>query len=200
MPLQALRREPIAMHTHAMDNLRFIRDTMERAGAFTAVPGWGGVGVGISAVIAAAAAHLQSGIERWFAVWFVEALVAVAIGGWALERKGRRNSQSLFSAPGRKFALSFTPPLVVGALLTGVLFRAGSVNLIPGIWLCLYGTGVITGGAFSVRIVPVMGGLFVALGMAAFVSPASYGNLYLALGFGALHIIFGSVIARRYGG
>jgi hypothetical protein len=195
------KAEPIALHSQAMDNLRFIRDTMERAGSFTGVPGWGGVAMGISALAAATIAGLQHpNVEHWLLVWVLEAIVALAIGGFAIEMKARSVHMSIFSAPGRKFALSFCPPLIVGALLTLVLYRSGVSYLIPGMWLCLYGTGIVSGGAFSVRIVPVMGMGFLALGCAAFFSPPMWNDAYLAAGFGGLHILFGMIIARRYGG
>lgn len=198
--LRAESREPIGIHTHALDNLRYIRDTMERAGAFTGVPGWGGVAMGVSALAAGAIASRQTSAFAWIVTWLMEGLVALAIGGLTMERKARSVNLSLFSIPGRKFALSFAPPVVVGALLTLAFYRSGSTAMIPGMWLSLYGTGVIAGGSFSVRIVPVMGAAFVALGAAALFSPASWGDLYLAGGFGVLHILFGIVIARRYGG
>jgi len=198
--LRAVPHEPVALHSRAMDNLRFIRDTMERAGSFTGVPGWGGVAMGASALAAAALASLQPTTERWFLIWFVEALVAFAIGGVALERKARTANLSLFSPPGRKFVLSFAPPLLVGALFTFVFFRAGVTALIPGMWLCLYGTGILTGGAFSVRVVPAMGLSFLSIGCLSFFFPPWWRDVFLAVGFGVLHIVFGFVIARRYGG
>jgi hypothetical protein len=106
----------------------------------------------------------------------------------------------LLSGPGRKFVLSFTPSVVVGAVLTAVLFRAGLVSVLPGLWLMLYGTGVIAGGAFSVRIVPVMGLCFILIGIAALVAPAAWDDALLAVAFGGLHIGFGVAIARRHGG
>jgi hypothetical protein len=107
---------------------------------------------------------------------------------------------SLLSGPGRKFALSLSPPLVAGALLTAVLYRAQVVELIPGMWLLLYGVGIVTGGAFSVKIVPVMGLGFMLVGAAALFCPAAWGNSLMAAGFGGLHLIFGIIIARRHGG
>lgn len=197
--LTAVTPKPLEMHTHAIDNLRFIRDTMERAGTFTGVPGWGGVAMGVSALAASVLAAAQPSLQLWFTVWLGEALLALVIGAVALERKARTTGSSLMSPTGRKFALSFVPPLVVGALFTIVLARSGSASLIPGMWLCMYGTGILTGGAFSVRIVPAMGAGFIAIGTAAFFLPG-WGDVLLGLGFGGLHILFGMIIARRYGG
>ena len=197
--IHAIPAEPLSLHTHAMDNLRFIRETMERAGPFTGVPGWGGVAMGASAILAAAIGHPQ-GPNGWLVTWLLEAVIAFAIGGFAMERKARTAHTSLFSPPGRKFVLSFAPPLLMGALVTLVLYRAGVPALVPGMWLCLYGTGIVTGGAFSIRIVPVMGLAFVILGGCAFFCPPIWNDAFLAAGFGGLHILFGVVIARRYGG
>jgi len=183
-----------------MENIRFIRETMERSTAFTAVPGKGGVAMGITALIAAGIAPRTTTAEMWLATWVVEALVALAIGGWAMSRKARTANVPILSGPGRKFALSLSPPLLAGTLLTVALFRLGLVSTLPGTWLLLYGAGVVTGGAFSVKVVPLMGVCLMALGTAALFSPASWGNAFMAAGFGGVHIIFGALIARRHGG
>jgi hypothetical protein len=182
-----------------MDNLSFIRDTMERATAFTAVPGWGAVGMGATALLAAAVAGSQSDAPRWFGVWMAEAVVAAAIGATTAVRKARSAHTAVLSRPARRFLLSYVPPIVVGALLTIVLYRAGLWSALPGMWLLLYGTGVVTGGAFSVRVVPLMGLCFMVAGGAALLTPA-WGTLWMAIGFGVLHVVFGSIIARRHGG
>jgi hypothetical protein len=192
--------EPPALHARAMDNLAFIRETMENAGAFTAVSGWGMVAVGAVALLAAAAAASRQSPLAWLAIWLVAATLAMLVSAWAIGRKAARARMPLLSGPGRKFVLSFTPSVVVGGVLTAVLFRAGFVSVLPGLWLMLYGTGVIAGGAFSVRIVPVMGLCFILCGMAALVTPPGWNDALLALGFGGLHIVFGTAIARRHGG
>lgn len=191
---------PAALHDRAMDNLSFIRSAMERAGTFTAVPGWGGVAMGGSALLAASLAATRSTTHEWLVVWLAEAVVGSAIGGMAMRRKARRIGAPMFGRQGRRFFLSYAPPIIVGALLTAVLYRGGLASALPGTWLLCYGTGVVTGGAFSVRIVPVMGLCFMALGTLALAGPAPWGNWLLAAGFGGLHIIFGALIARRYGG
>jgi hypothetical protein len=193
--------KPVALDDRARDNLRFIRETMERASSFTAVPGWGGVAMGITAAGAAVvASRQQAGSAAWLFTWFAEASVAFAIAAWSMTSKARHANVPLLAGPGRKFALSFAPPMFTGALLTVILFHAGFIGAIPGVWLLLYGTGVLTGGAFSIRIVPLMGLCFMVLGAVALFCPATWGNALLGAGFGGLHIIFGAVIARNYGG
>jgi hypothetical protein len=173
---------------------------MERAGSFTAVSGWGQVVIGVTGILAAWLASAQGSPELWLATWSVAAVVSVAIGVLTTAMKARAAKMPLLTGPGRKFMLSLAPPLVAGAVLTVVLFQAGSVAVLPGVWLLLFGVGILTAGAFSVPVVPVMGLTFMALGTAALFSPAAWGDAYMALGFGGLHMFFGTLIARRYGG
>jgi hypothetical protein len=191
---------PPALHDRAMDNLRFIREAMERASSFTAVPGWGQFAIGATALAAAWLASVQARQGSWIRVWLVEAILSLFIAGWAMSRKARAAQTPLLSSPGRKLVINFSPPMFVGALLTVVLYRAGLRDVLPGMWLPLYGTGVVTGGAFSVKPVPVMGLCFLLLGALALFCPPSWGDALMAAGFGGLHIIFGLHIARRYGG
>ncbi|MEP6714366.1 MAG: hypothetical protein ABJC09_02255 [Terriglobia bacterium] len=199
-PIRPEPSEPLGLHTQAMDNLRFIRNTIESAGSFTAVPGVGGILMGATALFAAFAAHLSKSPRAWLAIWSGEALLAVAIGLAFSYRKAARNSSTLLSRPFRRFALAMMPSVFVGALLTTVLYRAGSPGMMPALWLLLYGAGVSSSGAFSVRVVPIMGISFLALGAVAAFSPASWADALMAAGFGGLHIVFGFLIARNYGG
>jgi len=194
------QEEPPALHTRAMDNLQYIRETMERATAFTAISGWGLVAIGVSGLAAGSLAAQQKNLKNWMTIWIAEAVVALLIAGWAMDRKARATKTALLSGPGRKVAFSLSPPLVAGTILSFVLYRSGSTTAIPGLWLLLYGTGVITGGMFSVTVVPIMGLGFMALGAAALFAPAAFADWFMAAGFGGLHIVFGVIIARRYGG
>ncbi len=184
----------------AEDQIRFIRDTMERASTFTAVPGLGGVAMGSIALATAAVSLGAKTQEQWLGTWLAGACFAIALGLAAMARKARRTHTDLFSGPGRRFLLMLVPPLGAGAVLTLALERGGLVPLLPGVWLLLYGTAIVTGGAHAIRLVLVMGALFMLLGCAALSSPAAWGTAYLAAGFGALHIGFGVAIARRHGG
>ena len=199
-PLRKSGEEPAQLHSHAMDNLRFIRETMENASSFTAVPGWGGVAMGVSALVAAVVASRAATPEGWLTVWIADALFALAIGGWAMARKARGAGVRVSQGAGRRFVLSLSPPLVAAVALTGVLYNAGQPEAIAGTWLLLYGAGVVTGGAFSVRTVPVMGLCFMSLGVVSLIAPPSWANATMAAGFGGLHLVFGAIIIRRYGG
>jgi hypothetical protein len=198
-----LTMEPIRLvplHDRAMDNLRYIRETMERATPFTGISGRGEMAIGATALLASLIAARQSTFNSWLAVWLAEGLISVLIAGWSMDRKARGVQMPLVSGPGRKAVFSLSPPLIAGALLTIVLVRAGMTNATPGVWLLLYGTGVITGGMFSVRAVPAMGLCFMALGALALFSPPTFANWFMAVGFGGLHVLFGAIIVRKYGG
>jgi hypothetical protein len=191
---------PLDLRERAMDNLRYIRETMERAGSFTAVSGWGQVVIGVTGLLAAWLAARQPSVEDWLATWSVAAVVSVLVGVLTTAMKARSARMPLLSGPGRKFSLSLAPPMVAGAVLTVVLFRAEMAGLLPGMWMMLYGAGIITAGAFSVSAVPVMGLCFMLFGTAALFSPAAWSDAWMAAAFGGLHVVFGILIARRHGG
>lgn len=190
----------VSINERAIENLRYIRDTMERAGSFTAVPGWGGILMGFSALLTAAVSNGLPTKELWFAAWIGEAILALAIGGWAMVQKAKAVKSPILYGPGRKFALSLCPAMIAGGVITLVLYRQEMFALMPGVWLLLYGVAVVAGGAFSVRVVPIMGVCFMALGVFALFAPLPFANWFMAVGFGGLQIGFGAVIARRYGG
>ena len=198
----AMPRTVERIHAHAADDLRFIREAMSRAAEFTAVPGWGGVAMGATALVAAAISGPPDNSLRWILIWFADAAIAVTIGIAAIVQKARRTGTPLVSrsAPAYRFALACTPPLVAGMILTPVFASLDLAARLPACWLLLYGTAIATGGAFSVRIVPLMGVSFMALGTVAFAAPAAWGHYFLAAGFGGFHVVFGLIIARSYGG
>ncbi len=205
-PIRLHEEDPPALHEHAMADLRYIRRAMEEAGTLTVLPGWGMVLVGLTAVAAAWLAARETDAGAWLATWLLEAALAFAIAAVSLGYKTRGRpfaglaAHPLLSGPGRRFALSFAPPLAAGGLLTLVLFRLGMTGVLPGLWLLLYGAAVASGGAYSVRIVPVMGACFMLAGTAALFAPLAWRDAVLAAGFGGLHLVFGLVIARRHGG
>jgi hypothetical protein len=173
---------------------------MERSASFTAVPGWGQVVLGLTALTAAGLAARQSTPSAWLKIWLVEGVLAAIIAFISIRQKANRRGLPIFTGPGRRVAFGLFPPLIAGALLTFLLQRAGLNSALAPAWLLLYGAGIITGGAYSVSIVPVMGLCFMATGTLAVVAPAAWANWFLATGFGGLHIIFGFLIARRHGG
>lgn len=194
------RGEPVNIGDKAIDNLKFIRETMERSAHFTAIPGCGGALMGVTAIGAAIIANNQPTVREWLITWLVEAILAFGIGMFAMWQKAKTAGDSLASAPARKFALAFAPPLVAGVVLTLLFYYRNFFAFLPTVWLTLYGTAIVTGGAYSVRIVPIVGWLFIALGLVSVFVDARSGNLLMGLGFGVLQIVFGLIVARRYGG
>lgn len=194
------RPEPVSLHHHAMDNLRYIRETIERAGSFTAVPGIGGMLMGSTALAAAWIASHQTAGSAWLTIWLIEAVLAAVIGIAGAAIKSRQARLPVVSGPGRKCVAGFAPAMLAGTLLTAVLYRQGLTALLPGIWMLLYGAGVVSGGGASVRIVPLMGACFMLSGAAVLLWPVLPADVALACGFGGLHILFGAVIAVKYGG
>ena len=192
-------RPGLTLHERAAENLRYIRETMERATSFTAISGSGYVVVGLTAIAATLIASGQPTQERWFAVWVAELLLAGMLSVGMTARKARALGVPLRSHTGRKLILAFSPPMAVGAVLTLAMWLSDSYGLLPGIWLSLYGAGVMTGGAYSVRAIPLMGAAFIGLGTLALLAP-SMGDVLLGVGLGGLHIIFGVLVWRRYGG
>ena len=183
----------------AAEDLRFIRHVMERANRFHAVPGIGLVVMGTTAL---AAAGLATAVTetRWLAVWVADAVLAVAVGLFTMYRKARSVKLPVASPSGQAFLLSFAPPIAAGIVVTVAFAVNGVTDLLPGMWLILYGLAAVTGGAFSVRAVSVMGAGFLLLGGIALLAPAHWGNLCMAAGFGGLHLAFGAYIARCHGG
>lgn len=193
--------EPVNISDKAIDNLRYIRETMERSTHFTAVPGYGGILMGVTAIAAAYIAGIQVDFRAWQMTWLAEAVLAFVIGLFATWQKSKIAKTPLMSAPAKKFALGFIPPLICGAVLTFALLRLGTdKNMIVGVWLMLYGAAVVCGGMFSVKAVSIMGWIFMLFGAVAFFIPAMYSDWLMALGFGLLHIVFGTVFAWKYGG
>jgi hypothetical protein len=192
--------DPAPIHEHALSNLRYIREAMERASAFTSIPGWGGVAIGLVGIATAVYAHPLAGTRSWLLVWLGCAAVAGSIAGITMILKARRAHVSLFDGPARRFFISYFAPIVAGAALTYLLGHLGLYAVLPAAWLLLYGASFISSGAYSIPVVPVMGVCFMVLGVVACFVPPAAGNALLGVGFGGVHVGFGVVIARRYGG
>jgi hypothetical protein len=192
-------RTALALHERAVADLRFIRRTMEGAAAFTTLSGAGLVAIGLTALGAGLLAGSSPG-PAWLRVWLVEAALAVVLGVLTTVWKTRSAGLPLLAGPLRKFGLALAAPSVVGAALTLALARGGLHGVLPGVWLMLYGSGLLAGGAFSIRLVPCMGACFLGLGVITTLAPPALGPIGLLLGFGGLHVAFGVLVVRGHGG
>ncbi len=211
-PLRQSPADPPALHDRAIQDLSFIRRTMEGAASFTDVPGWGLVLVGLTAILAAPVAKVQESAGQWLRVWLLEAVLAATIGGIGIWRKMRRRPRAdgapVFSAPARKFFFGFWPAMLAGAALTFAVIDPSRIwqpysivpRVLPGLWLLLYGVAITTAGAYSVRAVPMMGLGLMGFGLVALLVPSVSSTVLLALGFGVWQVAFGIWIARRHGG
>ena len=193
-------RQPHSFGGHAADDLTFIRSTMERSSRFTAIPGAGAVVVGIIALIAAGVGAKQPTPDRWLATWLAAAFVAATVGLLAMTRKAHRAGMTLIGKSARKFAFGMAAPWIAGAAITYELWTVRDFAVMAPVWLLLYGVGALTGGLFSVPVVRSIGFCFMAAGIAAILMPPDWGNVWLAIGFGGLHIGSGVYIARNLGG
>lgn len=200
---------PIPLHGRAEDNLSFIREAMTRSSSFTAVPGWGMVAMGVIALFGAWVAAVQQSLDWWVNTWGAVAVVACSVGVAFMLVKAKRNRASLFSGPGRRFLLSFSPSIAAGIILSELFYRQHLDHLMPTTWLMLYGIAVMNGGAYSVKPVPLTGLCFLVLGVASAFLPLEsvtvvgsflLRDAILALGFGGLHIVLGIIVATKYGG
>lgn len=190
----------VALNERAIESLEFIRTTMARSAPFTAVSGAGGIAMGVLALIAAALARSSSSNEQWLTIWVASAAVAVPMGLVLMRIKARRHDLALWSAAGRRFAQGFVPAIAAGAMLTFALVRVEAIDLVPAVWLLLYGAGVLAGSSSSVPVLAWLGALFMVLGLVSVFTPPTWRDLWLAAGFGVLQIGFGAYIARNHGG
>jgi hypothetical protein len=189
----------VALHHHALGTLNYIRASIDAAGTFS-VPGSAGIAMGTAGVAATFLASIPWLSAYWMAIWIVAAIGAAAVGSMRIARQSARGELTLYRGPTRKFILCLCPALLAGAVLTAVLAQAGEGRLIPGTWLLLYGCAVLSAtmmsAAATARLLGAMGTFFVILGVMAFVLPERWHNLFLGVGFGALHLIFGVLIGR----
>ncbi len=198
-PIRPSESSPIRIDSHAVENIRFIRETMERSAVFTSLSGWGAVAMGITALVAAPIASRQPNVETWLGVWLTAALVAAGAGAFTIARKNAKTVAHNLTRPAWNFVQSLFPSLLAGAVLTLVLYRAGQTGAIAGTWMLLYGSGIVTAGTVSVRVIPVMGLCFMGIGVVSLFVPAGWADVLMATAFGGLHVVFGLVILRKYG-
>ena len=199
-PNRPRRVEPTPIDSGALENLRYIRSTIEAADTFTTVPGYGCIAMGVTALVAVGVESIPQLTQYWLGIWVAAAIVACATALWFMEQKARAQGLSLRRAVARRFFMTLAPAFVAGAILTAAL--AGSIDreLMTGMWLLLYGTGLAACGLFAIRAVSTAGLAFMALGTATLWLPPGSAHIVLALGFGGIHLALGANIVRHHGG
>ncbi|HEY7886753.1 MAG TPA: hypothetical protein VIC29_00800 [Steroidobacteraceae bacterium] len=189
----------VAMDSHALGTLNYIRASIDAAGAF-AVPGTAGIAMGLVGVAAAGVASIPALAAHWLIIWLVAATVGAGVGVILVARHRSGIGLPLYRGPARRFVLCLCPALLAGGVLTAVLYQAGEAQLLPGVWLLLYGCAVLSAALMTapamMRLIGTMGGLFVVCGALAFEISPRWHNVLLGGGFGLLHLVFGYLIGR----
>ena len=190
---------PAAIESRALGTLAYIRASIESSSSMD-VPGMAGIVMGIIGLLAAIVVSLPRWAAHWLGIWLAAAAVAFLLGGALVARQIVQRGHTRYLGPARKFLLCLCPALFAGAVLTQVCVTAGMANVIPGMWLLLYGCAVLSASTVTTagiaRLICIMGAIFVALGLMTFALPATAHTAMLGLGFGVLHIIFGFLIGR----
>jgi hypothetical protein len=190
---------PVSIETRALGTLAYIRRSIDSS-TFMAVPGTAGVVMGGVGVAAAILASVPRFAPHWMEIWIAAAAVAFLVGGALMAREAAQSGHARYLGPVRKFMLCLGPALFAGVVLSAVLWRRHMEGLLPGTWLLLYGCAVLSASTVTVpatmRLLCIMGALFVALGCAAFALPPGPHAGMLGAGFGALHIVFGLLVGR----
>jgi hypothetical protein len=183
------------LDSHATATLRYIRSSMEGA-VLLAVPGSAGIVLGTMGLIATALCFVPTLRAYWVAIWLIAALLGAVVGSILLVRESSLRELRLVGTPLRKFALSLSPSLGAGLVMTAVHWFGGNLHAIPGTWLLLYGCALVAASAATTRIIAALGALFILFGLAALLLSDDFQILVLGAGFGGLHIVFGLLIGR----
>jgi hypothetical protein len=190
---------PIPIETRALGTLAYIRRSIDSS-ASMAVPGMAGVVMGGIGIAAAICASITRWAAHWMEIWICAAAFAFVVGGALMAREAAQSGHARYLGPVRKFMLCLGPALFAGAVLSAVLWHDRMEGLLPGTWLLLYGCAVLSASTVTVaatmRLLCIMGALFVALGSVAFALPPGPHTSMLGLGFGVLHIVFGLLLGR----
>jgi hypothetical protein len=195
-----LRIGPTPIDSGAVENLRYIRSTIEAVHTFTTVPGKGCVAMGLAALVAVALERIPALAPHWLAIWVGAAVVAAVTALWFMEQKARKQGLSLRRAVARRFFMTLAPAFIAGAILTAALASRVDREIVTGMWLMLYGAGLCACGVFAIDAVLTAGAAFLALGAATLWLPLGSAHVVLALGFGGIHLALGITIMRHHGG
>lgn len=199
-PSQRPRAEPTPIDSGAVENLRYIRSTIEAAHTFTTVPGKGCIAMGITALVAVGLESVPALAAHWLTIWIGAAVVAFGAALWFMEQKAHAQGLSLRRAVARRFFMTLAPAFLSGAILTAALAGHVDRELMTGMWLLLYGSGLAACGLFAIPAVFTAGSAFMGLGTATLLLPPGSAQVVLALGFGGIHLALGVAIVRHHGG
>ncbi|QEC76501.1 hypothetical protein [Mucilaginibacter ginsenosidivorax] len=190
--------------------LSSIRDLMERSAKFISLSGLSGVMAGIYALIGAflgweILTHESVGLLRNdFAVIIQLCIVAFGVlvlsigtGVWLSIRKAKKLGQPFWNTGSQRLLINMAIPLVSGGLFTFILIYRGYYGVVAPATLIFYGMALVAGSHYTYSGVKSLGIIEILLGLLCALMPG-YGLRCWAIGFGLLHIIYGTVMHFKY--
>ncbi|MFK8005137.1 MAG: hypothetical protein AB8H03_02150 [Saprospiraceae bacterium] len=205
-----------------LEHLSEIRSLMERSSRFISLSGLSGVAAGIFALIGAAAVYVYFDIspfdehlvyyadvaaaeKRWgmdyLTFFFLDAalvfIFAVAGGIFFTTRKAKQKGQKIWDKLTQKLLLNLLIPLVTGGIFCLALMKHGEFGLVAPATLVFYGLALVNGGKYTLSDIHYLGLSEIALGLIALFY-IGYGLEFWAIGFGVLHIIYGTIMYFKY--
>jgi len=195
----------------ARENLRVIRQTMERSTKYSTLSGLSGILIGLSAIVSVIAtsrilharyhAHqpLQSAYPSLGVLWLCELALAVGIEFACNKRRARYVGKRVASPLGAHIIVAALPAFVGALALTAFFALHGLAALVWGIWMLTYGLAICAVGLFSVRPVSYLGSAFVLAGAVTLLLPTQLQLFMMGLTFGGFHIVYGALMGRKHG-
>ena len=191
----------------ARENLRVIRQTMERSTKYSTLSGISGVLVGLAGIAGVVAtwvlgpgAAIYHHPLRLASIWIVTLFTAIGIDLICNKRRAARVGKHIVSSLGAHIVLAALPAFFAAGILTYFFFQHHLLIYLWGVWMLCYGLAICAVGLFSVRPATYLGSAFVIAGAATLLMPAvPYHLIMMAVTFGGFHILYGVLMARRHG-
>lgn len=177
----------------ALGAIRQYMDRSTKSAHYTAVSGFI---AGAATLVGCAVLLARNGLDvpplvEFAVVWSAVALVALVGVLWSTLRKARARDEEVLNTPTRMVLGALCPAGFSLLALTVALGAHGRVDLLPGVWLLFYGTGLFSAALFARREFQKIGVTALVLGAAALACPPGWGTLFMGVGFGALHLAYG---------
>lgn len=197
-----------------IQDLKEIRETMNRATRFISLSGLSGVSTGIIALVGALLSYVVIFKDADYLGYnsveisssHLVYLLLIAIGTLSLSigsallfthRKTKKQNQKVWNTPAKMLIINLSIPLITGGLLCFLFLIKGFVGFLCPLTLIFYGLALLNGSKYTIPVIRNLGLLEILLGLMAF-QFINYGLLFWTLGFGVIQIIYGLIVQKKY--